>query len=157
EEDQYKIKLGSSTGRQYPMNANQPNFIAPPADPIRVSMEKQKELSIKCRDILKTTLSELKQASAESISLLGQGMEAGMFSIGTVLLLGEIKYARIVHKFLGSDDEPTVTYPKKYELKTEVERITKAKTLKEVQKTIGSNIAKKHLEVQVLQTLLEGK
>lgn len=152
------ISLGAKTGRLYGMNANQPDFISPPADPIRVSMEKQKDLALRCKEILKTTMSDLSQASAESISLLGQGMEAGLFAIGTVLALGEIKFARIFHKYIGKDySGVTISYPKKYELRTESERLSKAESLKEVQKKVGSNIAKQALEIQVIQTLLEGK
>jgi hypothetical protein len=121
-------------------------------------MKKQEQLEAKTKNILKTTMSSMSLASAESIQLLGQGMESGLFVIGTVLKLGEDAFARIFHKYLNRDYVPVnISYPKKYELRTEDDRINKAKNLKEIAKTVGSNTAKKYLEIETVKTLLDGK
>lgn len=153
-----QVTIGNKIGRSYSMQANQPDFIAPPDGPIRVSMEKQKSLSDQVKDILKTQLNTMKLASSESIDKLSQGLEAGLFVIGVCLLTAEIKFARIFSKYEGKgEDTSKISYPSKYELRTEEDRLNKATKLKEIQKSIGSNTAKKHIELQVLQTLLEGK
>ena len=157
EEDQVEIVLGSTRGRTYGHDMERPAFIAPPAEPIRVSMEKQKEIALKAKDILKSNISDMKLPSAESLAMLGQGMEAGLYIIGTILMLGEIKFARLFHKFQGKDNNTNISYPKKYELRTESDRLSKADELKKIQQKVGSNVAKKYLEIQILDTLLAGK
>lgn len=157
DEDQVDMVLGGSRGRQYPMGADRPDFIAPPADPIRASMEKQAQMAARTRDILKTNLTEMKLPSAESLDMIGQGMEAGLYIIGIILYIAEINFARIFHKYQGTENTATAAYPKKYELRTEADRLKKAESLQTVQQQVGSNIAKKYLELQIIDTLLEGK
>lgn len=158
EPDVNEVTLGSSTGRQYPMDAERPAFISPSPEPIRASMEKQKHIAERVREILKTTLSDMKLASAESLGLLGQGMEAGLFGIGTVLNLAEVKFARIFHKYQNRGEiETSIGYPVKYELTTQEDRLNKATKIKEIAKNFGSNTAKKYLEIQAIETLLGGK
>ena len=85
-------------------------------------------------------------------------LEAGLFVIGVAFLTAEIKFARLFAKYEGRGENTSkISYPVKYELRTEEDRLNKASELKKIQKSVGSNIAKKHLEVQVIQTLLEGK
>ena len=158
EEDTHEITLGSDTGRKYPMNAERPGFISPSAEPINASMKKQEVLDLKAKELLKTNMANMSLASAESIQLLGQGMESGLFIIGTVLKLGEEAFARIFHKYLNRESSPvTVSYPKKYELRTEQDRLNKVKEVKEISKTFGSNTAKKYLEIQAVNILLDGR
>lgn len=158
ESDSYEITLGSAQGRRYAMNAEKPDFIAPPADPIRTSMEKQAQIEKKVKEILKATMSSMSLASAESIQLLGQGMESCLFAIGTVLKLGEDAFASLFHEYMGRGEKViTISYPKKYELRTEADRLKKSKELKDISKTIGSNTAKKYLEIDVAKTLLDGR
>lgn len=153
-----QVVIGNKVGRSYAMNAKAPEFIAPPADPIKVSMEKQKDLKDQVKDILKTQLNTMSLASSESIDKLSQGLEAGLFVIGVAYLTAEIKFARIFSKYEGKgEDTSKIAYPTKYELRTEEARLNKAVELKKIQKSVGSNIAKQHLEVQVIQTLLEGR
>lgn len=153
-----QVVIGNKVGRSYAMNAKAPEFIAPPADPIKVSMEKQKDLKDQVKDILKTQLNTMSLASSESIDKLSQGLEAGLFVIGVAYLTAEIKFARIFSKYEGKgEDTSKIAYPTKYELRTEEARLNKAVELKKIQKSVGSNIAKQHLEIQVIQTLLEGR
>jgi len=153
-----QVVIGNKIGRSYSMQAERPAFIAPPADPIKVSMEKQANLTNQVKDILKTQLNTMKLASSESIDKLSQGLEAGLFVIGVCLLTAEIEFARIFSKYEGKGENTAkISYPVKYELRTEEDRLNKASKLKEIQKSIGSNIAKKSLEIQILQTLLEGR
>ena len=158
EEDNFEVTLGSKSGRRYGLGMNQPAFIAPPADPIRTSMEKQKQIEAKVKDILKATMSSMSLASAESIQLLSQGMESCLFIIGTILKTGEEQFAEIFHEYLGrGENQVTVSYPKKYELRTEADRHKKVKEIKEISKTLGSNTAKQYLEIEAAKTLLDGK
>lgn len=153
-----QVVIGNKVGRSYAMNAKAPEFIAPPADPIKVSMEKQKDMKEQVKDILKTQLNTMSLASSESIDKLSQGLEAGLFVIGVAFLTAEIKFARLFAKYEGrGEDTSKIAYPTKYELRTEEDRLNKATELKKIQKSVGSNTAKKYLEVQVIQTLLEGK
>lgn len=158
EEDKVEIKLGTNSGRMYGQGMAQPAFINPSADPLRASMEKQNHINNRVKDILKTTLSDMKLASADALSIMGQGMESGLYGIGTVLLIGELAFARIFHKYLNRGEvEVTVAYPKKYELRTEEDRINKSEKIKTISQTFGSNTAKKYLELQAVYTLLDGK
>lgn len=158
EEDAFEVTLGSKNGRRYGLGMNPPAFISPPADPIRTSMEKQKQIETKTKEILKATMASMSLASAESIQLLGQGMESCLFIIGTVLKLGEDQFADTFHEYLNrADNDVTVSYPKKYELRTEAERHKKVREIKDLAKTVGSNTAKKYLEIDAVKTLLDGR
>lgn len=158
EEDKNVIVLGSTRGRTYSPGHQAPSFIAPPAEPIKVSMEKQLALKIEAREILKTRISEMKLASAETVAMLGEGLEAGLFIIGVTLMNMEIQFASIFHAYQNrGDQEVSIAYPKKYELRTEEARIEKVKSLKAIQRLLGTNIAKKAIEIQITEVLLEGK
>ena len=153
-----EVVLGNRTGRSYAMTADKPDFIAPPAEPIKVSMDKQRDMADQVKEILKTHLNTMKLASSESIDKLSQGLEAGLFVIGVILLTAEIAHSRIFSKYEGrGPNTATIAYPKKYELRTEEARLAKAESLKQIQKKLGSNTAKKYIEIQIMQTLLEGK
>jgi hypothetical protein len=137
---------------------NAPQFISPPADPIRASMEKQAQLETRAKEILKASMSSMSLASAESIQLLGQGMESGLFIIGTVLKLGEDMFAELFHEYMNrAENDVTISYPKKYELRTESDRLAKVKEIKDIAKTLGSNTAKRYLEIEAINTLLDGR
>lgn len=158
EEDRREVLLGSNVGRSYGIGLNPPQFIAAPTDSIQASMKKQDQISGRIREILKTTLSQMKLASAESLGLLGQGMEAGLFIIGAILKSAEDSFALSFHDYLKRSFDPvTVSYPKKYELRTISERIAESKNIKEISKTFGSNLAKKYMEIEAIKTILEGK
>lgn len=157
DQDTPKITIGDTIGRRYPPNMERPKFIAPPTDPIEVSMKKQKQIEDRIKDILKTKLSELKMASAESLTLRERGLEAGLSAIGSVLRGGDIKTAIFIHMYLGSEDYPTVSYPLKYELRTEADRLESVTSLKKMQKQIGPLTAKKEIEKIICQVILESR
>lgn len=156
-QDMPKVLLGDSIGRRYGVGMDRPQFIAPPTEPIETSMKKQKQIEDRIKDILKTKLSELKMASAESLTLRERGLESGLAAIGSVLRSGDVKTAIVIHMYLGSDERPSISYPVKYELRTEEDRVVAAKALKEIQISIGSLAAKKQLEILICRTLLEAK
>lgn len=157
EENKHIVKIGTRQGRRYPKGVDRPGFIAPPPGPIEISMKKQDQLQARIKDTLKTTLAEVKMASAESLTLRDRGLEAGLSTIGAVLRGGDLHIAILMHKYLGSQDIPNVTYPVKYELRTEEDRLTTAKGLKDIQKILASPAAKKELEILICRTILEGR
>lgn len=157
EEDKQTVRLGTKQGRAYSPGMDRPGFISPDSGPIEVSMKKQLQLQARIKDTLKTTLADVKMASAESLVLRDRGLEAGLSAIGATLNAGDLAVALIMHMYMVSAEVPNVAYPKKYELRTEEDRLATVNTLKELQKNLGSTEAKKAVEEIICRTILEGK
>jgi hypothetical protein len=163
----YEIETGTTTGRRVPMGLDMPTFIAPPTEPLLASMRKQEELKKDIRILVKLNVSNLtpKMASGESKSFDERSLEAGLSAIALELEHGERRIAKYWQWYEDrSGETPTVKYPEKYSLQSDVDKREEAKDLqastkghpsttykKEVYKItaaslIGANISKETLE-----------
>lgn len=118
--DPNEIKLGVAKGRRYPLGTERPAFIFPSSEPLKASMEKEKQLRDEIRLLVGLSLSNIrpKMASAESKQIDSEGLEAGLSYIGLVLEHGERKIAEYWSMYSGSTDIATINYPEKYSLET---------------------------------------
>lgn len=124
------ISVGTTHGRRYPMGAERPGFIAPPSEPLEVSMKKQDQLKEEIRQLMNLTLSNIssRTVSAESKEMDQIGLEAGLSYIGLELESGERKIAMIWSLYEGGT-AATISYPKKYSLMSESEELAAAEKL----------------------------
>lgn len=159
-----EIEAGATQGRYYPLGAERPGFIAPPTDPLEASMSKQKALKDDIRVLVHLALSNLqaKMASAESKTLDQQGLEAGLSYIGLELEHGESRIAYFWSMYERSMDVPTVSYPKKYSLKSTEEVLAEITKLRELRDdnpsvTYKREINKRIVELTMAATLPKAK
>jgi len=102
--------------------------------------------------LIKLAVSELspKMASAESKQQDNQSLEAGLSAIGLELEHGERNIARYWAMYEDRNGEqPTVSYPKRYQLVNDKERRDSAKELRESAKAVPSQTFRKEAVKQI--------
>lgn len=151
-----EIEVGATQGRRYPKGMERPGFISPPADPLRVSMEKQKALKEDIRVQVHLALSNIqpKMASAESKGMDQAGLESGLSYIGLELEHGERQLGSYWAMFEGSDSDPTINYPKTWSLKSPAEVKAEVDQLKKIRDDIPSSTFKSEVNVQIATLVL---
>jgi hypothetical protein len=156
--DPTEIDFGVVHGRRYPRGSNEPNFIAPPAEPLLASMKKQEQMKGEIRQLinLAATNAEPIHASADSKAMDDRSLESGLSYIGLELEWGEREIAKIWSLYTG-DKPAQVTYPKKYSLKTDSDRQEEAKNLKELKNAVPSPIFAREVGKEIARTMLHGK
>lgn len=152
------VPVGATQGRFYPKDMERPGFIAPPTDPLKVSMDKQARLKEDIRVLVHLALSNLqaKMASAESKSLDQQGLEAGLSYIGLELEHMEAKIAKFWSLYENEEEAPTVKYPKKYSIKSSEEVIKEVTNLRELRDDLPSNTFKKEANKRIADLTFSG-
>lgn len=135
-----EIRVGATKGRRYPKGLDRPGFIAPPSDPLSISMEKQKDIREEIRQLVHLTVATLTpvKASAESKAADSQGLEAGLSYIALELEYAEREIASIWSMYENSSDIAEIIYPLEFSLKTEEARKNEAKSLLEISQKIPS-------------------
>jgi len=147
------LKFGDAEGIEYP--GEPPSFIAPPSDPIKVSIEKQEQIRRIIRYNLSLTLQDIQMESAQSKRYDERGMEAGLAAIGRILEVGENKILLFWSQYTGISAPGTITYPLKYELLSEETIRKSVEDLINIATKFPSVKAQKAILTQAY-TLLEG-
>lgn len=152
-------KIGSSDGIRYPIGADRPGFIHPSPEPLKASMDKQKQLKDDIRQLVNLALSNVKTrfASAESKEMDERGLEAGLSAIGLVLEHAERVIGELWNQYEGSDSEITVHYPERYSLRSDSERRADAESLGKAASTVSSTTFRKEMQKEIAIILLGGK
>lgn len=158
DKDVEEVTVGAIHGRKYPKSLERPGFIAPPVDPIKISMEKQEQMKNDIRRLINLALETVKgvQVSAESKSMDERGLEAGLSCIGMELERAERVIASIWAEYENSD-VTTVNYPARYSLKTDSEILDEAKELKERMFDVPSETYRKAIAKRICTLMLGTK
>lgn len=151
--------VGSTQGRRYPKGFDRPGFIAPPTEPLKASMEKQKNLKDDTRQLLFLALSNIqsKMASAESKALDQSGLEAGLSAIGLELEHGEQEVSEYWSMYENSEDVAEIKYPKLWSLKTEEDQYAEIDKLAKLRARVPSLTFQKRITKQMATILLATK
>lgn len=155
-------EVGPQHGRFYDEGTERPGFIAPPSEPLTVSMTLQTKLENDIRKLVNLAVQGLPQrASAESKGMDNQGLEAGLSYIGLVLEAAERRIADFwtAYEEKTPTKRPTtiISYPDRYELKSEETRIDEATKLSKLLTSVPSRKAKKEIAKNIATTLFRGK
>lgn len=153
------IKVGVTKGRRYPRGVDRPQFIAPPTDPLVASMSKQGQMREEIRQLvnLSVTNTSSKASSAESKQMDEHSLEAGLSNIGLELEYGERQIAEIWDSYLRYTGDLVVKYPNNYSIKTDADRRSEAKELREELPTIPSKTYQKELAKQITTIVMGNK
>ena len=156
------VQIGVTHGRYYDKQMNPPGFIAPPSEPLRVSLELQDRLKRDIRELVNLAVSSLAvRVSAESKAMDNQGLEAGLSYIGLLLESAE----RQIAEFWAAYEErnpskrevATIKYPERYSLKSDADRIKEAQELQKLMGAVPGRRVKRELAKGIVQALLGGK
>jgi hypothetical protein len=153
-----ELRVGNTQGRMYAPEMDRPSFIAPPSDPLKVSMEKEAQIRERIMVQLHLTLTNLRpvRLSSDAKAQEFQGMEAGMFSIGYTLEQAENQIADIWSMYQGSKTVATVRYPTSYSQMSPDQRVEAAESLITLASKTPSIALRRHLHMQAAQILMAG-
>ncbi len=152
-----EIKYGASGGRRYAIGTDQPAFINPSAEPLKISMEKQEQLKRDIKDLIQLAVSNIgpSRASAESKTLDNQSLETGLSYIGLELEHGERKIADYWAMYEGDATPATVNYPEQYSLMSIEDRQLQAKVLQELMPMVPSITFRRSAAKLISKLILE--
>ncbi len=158
-----EIKVGATHGRAYDLRAERPGFIHPSPEPLEASIKLQEKLEDDIRKLVNLAVANKigRPISAEAKDMDNQGLEAGLSFIGLVLENGERKLA----EFWAAYEErvqtkrqiPTIKYPDRYSLKSDLTRLDEAKKLSDLMYAIPGHTVKRELARAIVASLLGGK
>ncbi len=148
-------RVGATDGRKYPKGLNQPDFIAPPAEPLLASLKKQAEMRDEIFMLIDIAASQTQamHASAESKQMDNQGAETGLSYIGMELEWMENQIASHWAAYDASEI-PEIKYPEKYTLKSDAQRIEEATGLNEVKTSVPSKTFGKEVSKRISHVML---
>lgn len=128
-----EIVLGNANARRYPRNTNEPSFINPSAEPLRISMEKGHQIKTDIRLLVKLTVQNLtpRRASAESKKGDERTLEAGLSAIGLAMEVAEKQIAVLWSQYEETKEIAEIRYPVTYDLKSDEDRRKETKALSE--------------------------
>ncbi len=156
------VQIGVLHGRYYDKLMNPPGYIAPPSEPLRVSLELQDRLKRDIRELVNLAVSSLAvRVSAESKAMDNQGLEAGLSYIGLLLESAERQVAEFwagyEQRNPSKREVATIKYPERYSLKSDAERIKEAQELQKLVGAVPGRRVKRELAKGIVQTLLGDK
>lgn len=154
-----QAEIGASQGRQYPKGLERPGFINPSVEPVKASMQKQEELKSDIRLLVQLALANLqpKNASEESKKMDDRGLEAGLSYIGLEIERGEREIADIWRQYEGESKSTTITYPKRWSLKSEKEIKEEVESLEKSREAVPSNTYRREITKQIANVQLAAK
>ncbi len=150
---------GTTRGIGYGQGLERPDFIAPPVENTRLSMEKQTEIAQTMRQMLDLALVSLATKALEQSGKSKEadriGEEAGLAYIAAILETGERQIAEVFHDFLNSTADKSVTYPKGFSLKTPEQRQEEIEKLRAKRTAVRSPTAAKIIDRRIASLQLE--
>lgn len=154
-----EVTQGNRIGRRYPMGANQPNFIAPPASPATTAKEVNACLEGEIRKLINLAVTKLAaRESAAAKAFDNNGLEAGLSFIGLVMEKAEKEIAIHWAQYEGEGARAaTVAYPDRWRLTSSREIIEEATKLEELIQKVPSKKLRKTLWKNVVAMLMQGK
>lgn len=151
-----EVRTGSATGRRYPVGTDRPAFINPSPDPLKVSMEKQKQMKEEIRQLVMLAISNIAGARAQSESNQQtnlQGLESGLSYIAAELEHGERKIAEFWAMYEEADPA-SIYYPRQYSLMSEEDRREQAKDLKDLMPMVPSITFRRAVSKRIVNIVL---
>jgi hypothetical protein len=155
--------LGTRLGHYYGTNEERPGFIHPSSEPLVASMQLQEKLEDDIRKLVNLAVqnkSGRRHAAREIAELSDQGIEAGLAYIAGVLEGSERQiathWAAYENRVASKRQIATVSYPSRYTLKSEADRIKEAGELAELMFKVPGRTVKHEIAKQIVGTLLGG-
>lgn len=151
-----EIVVGATHGRRYTKDTERPGFIHPSSEPLRISMDKQKDLIQEIRQLVNLAVTNIEptRASAESKKMDMGGLEAGLSYIGLELEYGERQIQEIWASYESSGNIATINYPERYDLRSDADRREEADKDSEIMETIASPTFQKVMAKKIVRTMV---
>lgn len=154
-----ELRGGSAAGRRYPVGVERPGFIAPPQEPLQMSMAKQEQMKREIRELVQNAVSNLQSTrpitDQDQLTNL-QGLESGLGFIAVELEHGERKIAGYWSMYEEADPA-LINYPKQYTLMSEEDRRNQAKDLKDLMPMVPSITFRREVAKRIVDIVLGPK
>ena len=152
-----EIVLGENTGVKVPKGLEYPEFISPPAAPLKVSMEKQGDIKSQIEELMNQTLKNLSSKSvnpsSQTTRMNERTAEDGLKVIGDELEWAENRVNAFWAIYEGSEPARS-EYPSSYQFKTEEDRRKECLELVDIKKDIPSEKAQKEISKKIIRLAL---
>lgn len=151
-----KIEIGAAQGRRFPKGFDPPGYINPSSETLKASMEKQEQIRRDIRALVHLNLATLspRRQATESKAADDKPLEASLAMIGLKLQSAEAKIAQYWRMFDSEGDEVHVSYPTRYDLLSQEERLAYAKDLLALGKDVPSSTFQRELKIQAITHIL---
>jgi hypothetical protein len=153
------IRSGWVRGRYYGLEEAQPAWINMPVESINASSEYRMKLADEVRQLVNVAVQNqtgTRSESRETREISAQGLESGLFFIAMKLQDVERKVARYFATYEGERKAAVVTYPKRFNLKTQQERIKDAAEFKKIIDDLPTQELKKEGIKRIVLDLFTG-
>lgn len=156
------VKVGVVHGRAYGRDLVAPAFINPSSEPLEASLALQKKLENDIRTLINlAVINAGTRVSADSKEFDNQGLEAGLSFIGLALENAERQIAQYWAAYENRNprrrEVATIKYPDRYSLKTDVDRVKEADSLRDLMSAVPGRTVKRELGKLIVSALLSGK
>ncbi len=157
--DDREIEVGGTVGRSYGKELDPPSFIFPSSEPLLASIKKQEQIKSDIRTLVQLALSTVqpKYASAEAKQFDEHGLESGLSFIGLILEHGERQLAAFYSEYESSEETTTISYPERYSLKSDHDRLLEAEKLHDMMLKIPARTAQKAMSKLIVRKILDTK
>ena len=152
------IRSGWVRGRYYGLEEAAPAWINMPVESLQASAEHRQRLADEVRQLVNVAVQNqtgTRSESRETREISAQGLESGLFFIAMKLQHAERQIAKFCGMYEG-EDPAVVTYPKRYNLKTQQERIKDAQEFKKVIDDLPTQELKKEGIKRIVLDLFSG-
>lgn len=150
--------VSPTKGRKYGKGLERPEFIAPPAEPLEMSMKKQDRMAAEVEKMLHLTITNLQPTRGDAPKGEDPSVNTGLSYIGEEMQYIENCIARFHTMYENNKSKPAqVNYPEKYELKSDNDRVSLSKDLVTLKGAAPSKTFQKEVGKEIATTLLSGK
>ena len=156
QENSGTVKLGTASGRRYPIGTERPAFINPSSEPMIASMKKQDQMKAEIRELVNLAVSNLAPINDNVTSADTESIESGLNAIAIELEVGERKIAEFWAMYEGSKPA-TITYPEHYTVISDSQRLDTADTIIEVMAKLPSKTFQKEMAKKAIRIIMQNK
>lgn len=101
------VETGAQVGKRYPFGQNQPAFINPSPEPMRVSMEKQAAMKEELRNLI--------HMSVASLAIEQPSLDNGLGYLAGMLQVAEMRVAEYWQMYENVDNSVNIIYPTQFQ------------------------------------------
>lgn len=152
-------RLNWIRARYYDSESTAPQWVSPPVESLKASHDYRSRMADEVRQMINVAVQSqtgVRSESREQRELSAEGLEAGLHFIAMKLQQAERQIAKYYSMYQRSDDVAVITYPKRFRLKREAERIADAQELKKLVDGLPGQINKKEGYKRVILQLFTG-
>jgi len=154
------IRSGWVTGRFFGPDEVAPTWLSMPVDSLKGSSEYREKLADEIRQLINVAVQNqtgTRSESRETREISAQGLESGLHFIAMKLQNLETQIGKYMTMYEKGTKFPVITYPKRYNLLSDEQRIINAKAFIEVTNQLPGQPVKKEGAKKVIRDLFTGK